>query len=176
MADSWYDEYELPDGYSVNGDGRLEDDYGTIAYMTDGACMYNGLPNSYGGCAFFSGPECFNSWEDPEDRPTNQTSELGAIFGAVRRAHKEGENDIKILTDSMYCKNAISYWPNANWRPNARDDGTWLNSKGNEVANQWLIRKILNSMKHSGIVAEFIHVDRSDNEIADRMAKEARDE
>ena len=168
----WYDESQLPDGITETDGGGLEDDYGKITYLTDGACQNNGLRTSYGACAFFGGTNCFNSWVDPADRSTNQTAELGAIFGAVCRAVREEECSIKILTDSKYCINAISVWPKQCWWDNARD-GVWYKGNGDQVKNQWLIRRILGKMKEHSIVAEFEHIPREENEIADKMAKEA---
>ena len=176
-VEHWFDESMLPDfdGIFVNDDGRLEDEYGALVYLVDGACRFNGRRDAYGAAAFFAGPECWNQWSDPENPSTNNSSELQSVFGAVNMAGKNDETNIRILCDSEYAINCVNYWPNQCWRPNARPDGTWENSKGNPVSNQYLIKAILKSMKMNRVVADLQWISRCDNYIADRMAKEVLD-
>ena len=141
-------------------------------FLCDGAVTNNGSRSSHGACAYFAGRNYFNSWQDSAVWSTNQTAELGAVYGAIGCAVNEGVYNIKVLTDSMYCVNAISVWPKQCWWDKAID-GVWYKGNGDQVKNQWLIRRILGKMKKHGIVAEFEHIDREVNEIADRLAKEA---
>ena len=170
LADDIYESL-LPDGIYETSDGGLEDDYGTVVFLCDGAVTNNGSRSSYGACAYFAGRNYFNSWQDPAEWPTNQTAELGAIYGAIGSAVNEGLHKIKVLTDSEYCVKAISVWPKQCWWNNAIN-GVWYKGNGDEVSNQKLIRRILGKMKEYRIVAEFQHIYREENRIADRMAKD----
>ena len=164
-------DYDLPDGIELNEDGRLEDEEGQLVYLTDGACRYNGKPYAEAACAYFSGPACYRSWDDTADPPTNQTAELRAILGAVKKAIRLGEDNISLLTDSQYAVKCITVWPEK-WRQTERNDGTWLNVKGQPVANQALIKRILKTMSYAGIWVDFRFIPREENEIADRLAKD----
>ena len=155
--------YQIPDEekvsvFEVNGrmHSWLEHDYDTPTYFVDGACRNNGLENAKGACAYFSGPSCYNSWEDPAGTSTSNTAELNAIFGALGKARKQKENDIKILTDSQYAVNAIN--------------GNRNKRIGEDVANQQLLKRIQNKMR--GMRVDILHISREKNQIADRLAKE----
>ena len=141
--------------------------------MTDGACRNNGRRNAKAGCAYFSGPDCFQSWNDVADPPTNQTAELRAILGAARKAIKRRDRNIRIWTDSEYAVNCLTVWIKP-WRRGARrrKSKVWLNSRGQPVANQALIERILNTMRFARLWADFKHIPREENEIADRLAKD----
>ena len=177
MAHVWYTNYTLPDDCQVwpktITEGRtkswLEDDYDTITYFVDGACRNNGLSNSKGACAYFSGPSRYNSWEDPAGRSTSQTAELGAIYGALCKARNHNENNIKILTDSKYAVNAIKVWPHVYWQTNTTD-GIWRRGNGKDVANQQLLKRIQSKMR--GMSVDIQYISRDKNQIADRLAKE----
>ena len=166
----WYNEDLLPEGiYESNGE--LVDDDGTPVFLCDGAVSNNGSQTSYGASAYYAGRNYFNSWRDPAVWSTNQTAELGAIYGAIGCAVNHGLYKIKILTDSMYAVKAISVWPKQCWWNNAVN-GVWYKANGAEVANQILIRRILGKMKEHNVIAEIQHIYREENKIADRMAKE----
>ena len=132
-------------------------------YFTDGGCRRNGQPDSSGACAYYLDEACKKSWTDPTSPSTNQSAELGAIFGAIRRAWHRGDGSIVICTDSMYAINCLTLWPENNWRPGADDDGTWRNQRGYPVANQELIKKILDNMDNVQVASEYF------NEIFDRI-------
>ena len=168
----WYRDFDLPDGLSYNN-GRLKDEKGRMVYLTDGACRNNGRRNAKAGCAFFSGLKNWNSWNDPADPPTNQTAELRAILGAARNAIKRRERNIKILTDSKYAVDCLTLWVK-DWRRKAKKNKTktWMNALGQPVANQGLIERILKTMKFGRLWADFGHIPREENGIADRLAKD----
>ena len=65
----------------------------------------------------------------------------------------------------------ITVWPEK-WRQTEQKDGTWLNVKGQPVANQALIKRILKTMSYAGIWVDFRFIPREENEIADRLAKD----
>ena len=86
---------------------------------------------------------------------------------AIRR----GERRISLLTDSQYAVKCITVWPEK-WRLTAQNDRTWLNVKGQPVANQDLIKRILKTMWYAGIWVNFRFIPREDNQIADELAKD----
>ena len=63
----------------------------TAVYYTDGGCRYNGQSYSRGACAYWQSESNCNSWPDPTSPSTNQSAELGAIYGAIRCAIHAGE-------------------------------------------------------------------------------------
>ena len=84
-------------------------------YFTDGACLRNGQDDSSGACAYYLHDGCKKSWTDPAIRPTNQSAELGAVYGAIRRAWKRGDRSIIVATDSMYVIECITDFPYTKW-------------------------------------------------------------
>lgn len=127
-------------------------------YYTDGACRGNGSPNASGGCAYYVNEDCLKSWPDPTSPSTNQSAELGAIYGAIRKAWKYGDQSILICTDSKYCINCLTVWPDTCWKARADKDGVWLNARGTPVANQKLIKKILKNMKNVKVRMESVRL------------------
>lgn len=123
-------------------------------FFTDGACRRNGQSDSSGACAYYLNEGCKKSWTDPTTPSTNQSCELGAIYGAIRRAWHCDFQSIVVCTDSEYSINCLTLWPDNNWRPNADDDGTWRNNRGWPVANQDLIKKILANMENVEVIFE----------------------
>ena len=84
-------------------------------FYTDGACLRNGQDDSSGACAYYLDEGCKKSWIDPARRATNQSAELGAVYGAIRRAWKRGDKSIIIATDSEYVINCITVWRYRSW-------------------------------------------------------------
>lgn len=85
------------------------------SFYTDGACLRNGQPDSEAACAYYLNEGCKKSWIDPTPRPTNQSAELGAAYGGIRRAWKSGFGSIILRTDSEYVINCITVWPYRSW-------------------------------------------------------------
>ena len=118
-----------------------EDEVELPVYYTDGAVISNGSNNSRGACAYYLHDSCKKSWLDPTSPSTNQSAELGAIFGAVRCAYHKSEWRIKIGTDSRYAINCFTRW-RKKWRKNG-----WVTCQNETVKNKHLILKILKTMK-----------------------------
>ena len=138
-----------------------------IVFLCDGSYTRKGMQR-YAGCAFFGGPLTFESWADDSDWPTNNTAELNSILRAMEVAiFDEQRTNVEILTDSEYACKALNNYC-FKWRENG-----WINSAGDPVANQTLIKDCLHLMDEHKVVLEWIP--REENRIADRMAKCARD-
>ena len=135
---------ELPSGVRHDND-RLVNERDQYVYLVDGACKNNGKSNSIGGCAYFSGDECSGSWRDESTRPTNQTAELKAIEGAILSASDEDDKEIVIITDSKYAIEVSTVYPER-WQKRSRN-GIWRTAAGKKVANQELIKRIIELTK-----------------------------
>ena len=161
---------ELPSGVK-HDDGRLVNERNQLVYLVDGGCFSNGRSNSVGVCAYFAGDECSSSWRDRSHRPTNNTAELGAIEGAIRRAEDEYDDEVVIMSDSKYAINALTVYPDR-WQRNSRN-GAWRNATGKVVANQELIKRIIDLKNRLNVDVHFQWIPRGKNKIADRLARAA---
>ena len=135
---------ELPDFVRVTKTGRLEDTMNKkIVYLCDGSYTRKGMQR-YAGCAFFGGPLMFESWDDDSEWPTSNTAELNSILHAMEVAiFDEQLTNVEILTDSEYACKALNNYC-FKWRENG-----WINSAGDPVANQTLIKNCLHSQIYS---------------------------
>lgn len=112
---------------------------------------------------------------------TNQRAELYAILSAFKRVKKILKNNgnikvINIFSDSNYSINCLTNWCKI-WKKN-----NWINSKGESVANQEIIKPILfiiSNIENKGITVNFYHIyshtnnkdyNSLNNEIADKLA------
>lgn len=97
---------------------------------------------------------------------TNQIAELYAIKNALTLY----SGNLTIYTDSQYSINCLTNWYKT-WQHNG-----WKNSKNESVANQELIKEILELQKNRDIIYQHVYGHRGDrfNERADQLANIGR--
>ena len=142
-------------------------------FYTDGACSGNPGPGGFGVVEY--DPETKEvgiAVSRQEQNTTNNRMELSAIIYAYENcyAYNRNENNwdyINIFSDSSYCCNMINKWI-WDWA-----DKGWKNSKGKEVENIDLVKRIYELIKkrpditvthikgHNGLIG---------NELADALA------
>ncbi|KAJ1925492.1 Ribonuclease H1 [Coemansia sp. S142-1] len=132
--------------------GETED---KIVVYTDGASSKNGKKGARAGVGVYFGAldprNISESLAGP--RQTNQRAELMAVLRAIETVSSSGSTKtLVICTDSMYTINCVSVW-HYKW-----ESCGWVNSAGQQVNNQDLIRAILLSMKEYRGSIQFIHV------------------
>lgn len=152
----------------------------------DGGCRGNGRPDAIGAAAAVIklkwgrsqtwSRNLPNGFSDPA--PTNQRAEISAIILALELALGKCAElvtnpylDVKIYSDSKYAVGCMTEWI-YKWSHNG-----WINSAGNPVANQDLIREASNlddRVRDEGRV-EYIWIPRSENEMADEVCNDALD-
>jgi ribonuclease HI len=114
--------------------------------FTDGGAWNNGKTNCKAGCGIYIPEINIRISEEFTNNPTNQRAELYAI----QKALEITDGHVKIYSDSMYSIKCITLWSN-NWVKNE-----WKNSKGENVKNQDILKKILYLVKNRTV--EFSHV------------------
>ena len=138
----------------------------TIFY-TDGACSGNPGPGGY-GVVCLANKEILYSESYQTENTTNNRMELEAIIHVFELLEAEDKFDsVIIYSDSRYCVNMINTWI-WGWAASA-----WTNSKGQEIKNLDLVKKIFGLIrKHPEV--EMVHIDghrgNIGNELADALA------
>jgi ribonuclease HI len=145
-----------------------------IEVYTDGSFMKrNGVKCGYG--VYFPGKELKNISKKFKKKPlTNQRAELYAILKALKVINEKlFFNEIHIYTDSEYSIKSLTEWIKG-WKKN-----NWKSSKGKDVLNQDIIKKIDKILQKYPRQIKFTHVrshtgkqDRHSlgNEEADKLA------
>jgi ribonuclease HI len=149
-----------------------------IGVFVDGACSGNGMPWAKGGYAVFFGENsAYNAWGSlpSNELHTNQRAELMSVIAALEQfheCHNEYEiGNLIIASDSAYLFDSITdyIW---RWKMNG-----FINAKGTSVANQDLWVRLDNycqfMLRELGLNIYFWQIDRSFNEDADEMARNA---
>lgn len=140
---------------------------------TDGACSMNGQPGASAGIGVYFGANNSLNISKPlgGSLQTNQRAELAAIKEAYLRIDSLNDGELyMIYTDSAYALNCLTIWCD-NWEYYG-----WTNSRGLPVANQDLIRSILEIRDRNscrgvlGIQKVDAHSDCEGNNEADRLA------
>ena len=144
-----------------------------LIVYTDGSCV-----NRIGGIGYIiiqSNQAIPFAGKVPTIPTTNQVAELYAIYSAIYYVSQHHSVELKdhglmIFTDSQYSISCLTEWYH-NWIKNG-----WINSKGEPVVNQELIRSILNLSEGKNIKYQHVkaHVGNYYNEWADRLANEGR--
>lgn len=151
-----------------------------VEVFTDGACTKNGQANARASWAFYfpDHKSLSNAQRVPdEDIQTNQRGELMAIAEAVKKVETSFpllDTELKIFTDSMYCKNCLTVWL-PNWSRN-----NWKTSQGCDVIHRDLIEETANRLsrfRSFSITHIKAHTGKDDeqsrnNSIVDHMATE----
>jgi ribonuclease HI len=150
----------------------------------DGGCRRNGSSNAIGAASAFHKLRWGRSWYSTQRlggyrNATNQRAEITAIILGLKmvlaRYKKLDLNPylrVTIHSDSKYAVNCMNDWI-YKWSSNG-----WVNSRGEDVANQDLIREassLDDDVKELGQV-EYVWIPRSENEEADRYCNQEMDE
>ncbi|KAJ3557596.1 hypothetical protein NP233_g11699 [Leucocoprinus birnbaumii] len=155
-----------------------------IAIYIDGACSGNGTSNARAGIGVFVC--CGSDWNVSRpltDGPqTSQRAEIQAAITALRIARQfymEGDFDdirrkkgrgVVLISDSAYVVNAMTDWVDK-WQRNG-----WKTSEGRLVTNMAdfiELDLLVSFFEGFRIPVRFWKVRRSENGLADRLAKEA---
>ena len=132
---------------------------------TDGSCI-----NRYGGYGIvhLEAGQVKQTYKGrvPINPCTNQIAELYAIYMALKTY--SAVNPLKLYTDSQYSIGCVTEWCKV-WVQNG-----WQTSSGKAVANQELIRDILELHKNRTVIYEYVpgHRGYEFNELADALANE----
>ncbi|KAL3455760.1 ribonuclease H-like domain-containing protein [Aspergillus heterothallicus] len=111
--------------------------------------------------------------------PTNQRAELTAVIMALKKVLERYEflnqgpyMDVTIYSDSRYVVDCMTKWV-YKWSANG-----WVNAKGDEVANQDLIREASRLDDEVGEIGDvsYVHIPRANNRYADNLCKECLDQ
>lgn len=144
-----------------------------VIIYTDGATSSptgEGSGPSGIGVVFWDG-ENYKEISQYIGRTTNQVAELQAINCALENL-RTPEAAVRIYTDSQYSRRALTDWID-NWRQNG-----WVNSSGDPVANQGIIKEISNRLdKFEDLRINWVegHAGEALNERADTLAVRAVD-
>ncbi|KAG5358650.1 Ribonuclease H1 [Yarrowia sp. B02] len=164
--------------YYSREDLSYQDDEGNTIYevYTDGACVRNGQVDAIAGIGVYFGAHnpCNISERLRGELQTNQRAELSAIKKAYQIIASLGDGArYEIYSDSLYAINCLTKWKHS-WQKNG-----WRTCKGNEVANQDLIKSILELMETEGCEKVMgptkvpAHSDCRGNNEADELARNA---
>jgi ribonuclease HI len=157
--------------------------YHAVVVSVDGACSGNGKPWAKGGYGVYFGPNSEYNVSNPlkEHQPqTSQRAELTACLVALNQIERIASNYtfipqsgvFIIVTDSAYLVDSLT-----NYIYKWNDNG-FVAASGREVVNRDLFERIddkLDAMEfgRQKIPVLFWKVDRSENEDADELAKDA---
>ena len=154
-----------------------------LVVFVDGACVNNGRQNARGGYGVYFGSNSeynVSSLLKPDTPQISQRAELIACLVALNQIERVAQDvtftpplkGVLITTDSAYLVNSMTKYI-YKWRENGYTAAT-----GSPVVNRDLFHKIdrkLDAMEfgRQQIPVLFWKVDRSDNEDADELAKDA---
>lgn len=160
---SCFGRYDLP--FSYKGD--------TIIGYTDGSCV-KGM-GGFGYLVIRKKLVLPVAGRVKKNPCTNQIAELRAIYEFIKHSLRYYPEEVKkdgvsIYSDSMYSINCLTKWCHS-WKQNG-----WINSKGQPVKNQTLIKKILVKSLDIKITYSHVKAHRGNfyNEWADRLANQGR--
>ena len=179
--------YNPQPSYWVTGNDegtfRYLDRYHAIVVSIDGACSGNGYAWAKGGYGVYFGPNSEYNVSNPlkEYQPqTSQRAELTACLVALNQIERVARNYtftpplnmFIIVTDSAYLVNSLTNYI-YKW-----NDNDFVAASGREVVNRDLFERIddkLDAMEfgRQKIPVLFWKVDRSENEDADELARNA---
>lgn len=101
---------------------------------------------------------------------TNNRMEISAIIQALKYFDMIGSDEIKIVSDSAYCVNAI----NLNWIDNWVKNG-WISSSGSKVKNEDLLKEVWELCNNKNVQISHVKGHSGDimNDLADKIADKA---
>ncbi|KAL4905077.1 hypothetical protein BDW74DRAFT_178088 [Aspergillus multicolor] len=152
---------------------------------TDGGCRNNGYADAKGAAAavfrtrFKTVSYTRKLQSNSSPAPTSQRAEITALILALEEALKRCRSlnsnpylKVTIYSDSRYAVDCMSKWI---YKWSQRD---WINSMGNPVANQDLLRRasrLDDELRDEGDV-EYVWIPRANNVDADELCQELLDE
>ena len=138
-----------------------------VDIYTDGACSGNPGVGGWGALLIFKGnkKEISGFLEDT----TNNQMELIAAIEALKSLKKSCK--VNLYTDSTYLQKGITEWI-YNWEKN-----NWRKRDNSPVKNVELWQKLQQEIEKHDIIWNWVkgHSDNEGNNIADRLAVEARE-
>ena len=138
-----------------------------VEIYTDGACSGNPGLGGWGALLIFK--EKRKEISGYLENTTNNQMELMASIEALKILKKSCE--VNLYTDSTYVQKGITEWI-YNWEKN-----NWRKSDNKPVKNIELWKKLQKEITKHDIIWNWVkgHSDNEGNDIADRLAVEARE-
>lgn len=139
-----------------------------VEIYTDGACSGNPGPGGWGALLKFK--DVSKEIKGYSLLATNNQMEILAAIEALNMLKKQCT--INLYTDSVYLQKGITEWIK-NWQIN-----NWCNKSGEAIKNVDLWKRLLAVSCNHDIIWHWVkgHSDNEGNNIADRLACEAKDE
>ncbi len=137
-----------------------------VTIYTDGACSGNPGKGGWGAILLWGSQSKEISGSD--GYTTNNKMELLAVIESLK--FLDVPSDIIVYTDSTYVKNGISDWIQR-WKLNG-----WNTANKKPVKNKELWQELeLQTARHKSLIWRWVkgHAGDPNNEIADRLAREA---
>lgn len=168
-AEDWIkeDDQPTPEEAPEKVEGYNNKFYTTV--YTDGSCLGNGKTDAKGGIGIYFGPEDKRNVSEPyvSDKITNQRAEVYAAYICLKYCAEDNEN-VNIMTDSSYLINSATTWRHGWAKRN------WVNSKGDPVDNQDILRPLFDLIDSRSGKTIFTKVKAHNNvhgnEMADMLA------
>lgn len=139
-----------------------------VEIFTDGACRGNPGPGGWGALLRYKGKE--RTLKGSEGRTTNNRMEMMAAIAALEALKRRC--DVILTTDSKYLRDGIQ-----RWLPGWKKKG-WKTSTRQPVKNEDLWRRLDELATKHNIDWRWVkgHSGHEENELVDRLAREAIDE
>ena len=145
----------------------MNDSLPLVEIYTDGACSGNPGLGGWGALLIFKDRR--KEVSGYLEETTNNQMELMAAIEALKSLTKPCQ--VKLYTDSVYVQKGITEWI-FNWEKN-----NWRKRDNSPVKNVDLWKKLQHEMKKHDIIWKWVkgHSGNEGNDIADRLAVEARE-
>ncbi len=139
-----------------------------VEIFTDGACRGNPGPGGWGALLRYKGKE--KAMKGAEARTTNNRMEMMAAITALEALKRRC--NVILTTDSKYLRDGIK-----RWLPSWKRKG-WRTSNSQPVKNEDLWRRLDDLASKHNIDWRWVkgHSGHAENELVDRLAREAIDE
>jgi len=147
-----------------------------VTIWTDGAVHHNGSPNAVGGWAFLLDTRekklKYHGYRTT-GMITNNSMEFEAVINGLKKAMALGlskDREIVVRTDSKYLINCVTNW-HKTWKRN-----NWKTKNGEQVKNQYHIKKLLATVKKcKNVKFKWVrgHSGNEMNEMVDDLATKA---
>lgn len=140
-----------------------------VHIYADGACSGNPGPGGWGAVLKCPELDKEKNMSGAERATTNNRMELTAVIEGLSALRKPCR--VVVTTDSRYVVDAFRQGWLANWMKNG-----WRTASKQPVKNEDLWRKLMEAMRPHQVRWEWIrgHAGHPGNELADRLAVEAR--
>lgn len=144
----------------------IENDACPVLIHTDGACLGNPGPGGYGAILHFDGRE--KELSGGFKLTTNNRMEILAVIAALETLTRPCQ--VKVVTDSMYVRDAIEKRWIANWKRNG-----WKTAAKTPVKNQDLWIRLDGLLAQHKVTFTWVrgHTGHPENERCDVLARNA---